>query len=132
MKIIDKLAWLHLRDRQILCCRSHGRDLFYLPGGKRETGESDATALVRELQEELTITLDPATLHFAVVLEAPADGQAAGTMVRLTCYFGDYEGALQPSREIAEIAWLTRADRERVSIAAQRVMDWLQTERLLD
>ncbi|MEZ4867271.1 MAG: NUDIX domain-containing protein [Caldilineaceae bacterium] len=132
MKIIDKLAWLHLRERRLLCCRSHGRALFYLPGGKREAGESDTAALLRELHEELTVTLKPTALHFAVVIEAPADGQAAGTLVRLTCYFGDYTGALQPSREIAEIAWLTAADQERASVAAYRVIEWLQAQGLLD
>jgi hypothetical protein len=41
MKYIDKLAWIHIVDRQILSTRSKGKDTYYIPGGKREGDESD-------------------------------------------------------------------------------------------
>lgn len=45
---IDKIAWIHLEQRRLLTARNAGRDRFYLPGGKREPGESDLETLVRE------------------------------------------------------------------------------------
>jgi len=57
--MIDKLAWLTFKDQQLLCARSHGKDIYYIPGGKREPGESDEAALIREIEEELAVTLQP-------------------------------------------------------------------------
>lgn len=36
---IDKCAWLHIQDKQLLVARSRGQDTYYVPGGKRELGE---------------------------------------------------------------------------------------------
>lgn len=42
--IIDKLAWVYLKDKMILSTRSKRNDTYYIPGGKRETDEWDAAA----------------------------------------------------------------------------------------
>lgn len=131
MKLIDKLAWICLKERRILSVRSHGKERFYMPGGKREHGESDAQALIREIGEELMVDLDLETLTFAEAFEAPADGQAAGVTVRLTCYFGKYRGVLRASSEIAEFAWLSYADKEKISAANLLVFEWLKERGLL-
>lgn len=39
------------------------KQIFCIPGGKREAGESDLQVLLREITEELTVTLLPATLR---------------------------------------------------------------------
>ena len=70
MPLIDKSAWLHLHDGRILSTRSRGKDRYYLPGGKREPGETDADTLLREIREELTVTLDPASLQLRGVFTA--------------------------------------------------------------
>lgn len=62
MKIIDKLAYLHLQNGKILSTRSKGKDTYYIPGGKREAGESDHAALIREIKEELSVDLIEKTL----------------------------------------------------------------------
>lgn len=61
MPTIDKVAWLHVVDGKLLAARSAGKDTWYLPGGKREEGESDVETLIREIAEELSVTLDPAS-----------------------------------------------------------------------
>ena len=123
MPLIDKLAWLRIENGRVLCTRSRGKDAFFLPGGKRESGESDEAALIREVREELTVALRPDTLKPAGVFEAQAHGQAEGVSVRLTCFSGDYSGELTPAAEIEEIAWLTRADRDRLSLVTQIIFD---------
>lgn len=123
--MIDKLAWIHIRDGRLLAARSRGRDVYFVPGGKRESGESDEQALTREVREELSVTLAADTLRLLGVFEAQAHGQADGVTVRMTCFTGDYNGELRPAAEIEEIAWLDHADRDRVSLVMQNIIDWL-------
>lgn len=123
MQVIDKLAWIHIKDGRILGARSRGKDVYFIPGGKREAGESDAQALIREVQEELSVTLRAETLRPAGVFEAQAHGREEGVVVRMTCYSGDYAGELDPAAEIDEIAWLTRDDRDRMSLVTRVIVD---------
>jgi 8-oxo-dGTP diphosphatase len=125
---IDKIAWLHLHNGQVLSTRSHGKDRYYFPGGKREAGETDAQTLLREIEEELTVALDPATLQHAGTFEAHAHGHAAGVLVRMTCYYARYTGTLQPAAEIAEVVWLTYRHRAQVSAVDQLIFDWLKAQ----
>ena len=76
--VIDKLALLVVHDGRLLAVRSHGKTLFCAPGGKREAGETDAEALIREIDEELAVTLHTDSLQHAVTLSAQADGKPAG------------------------------------------------------
>ncbi|WP_374969935.1 NUDIX domain-containing protein [Terrabacter sp. BE26] len=129
---VDKVAWVEVVDRRLLAARSAGRALFYLPGGKREPGESDVETLAREVEEELSVSVDPASAVHAGTFEAPADGRPDGRVVRLTCYTADHSGDLAPSHEIAETAWLSSADLERVSAANRLVLEHLYQAGLVD
>jgi 8-oxo-dGTP diphosphatase len=130
--MIDKIAWLHLHDGQLLSTRSRGKDRYYLPGGKREPGETDAQTLLREIQEELTVALDPTSLVYAGTFEAPAHGHPAGVLVRMTCYWASrYTGTLQPAAEIEEVVWLRYRHRPEVSAVDQLIFDWLCEQGLL-
>lgn len=132
MTWIDKLAWIRIEERKVLCARSRGRDAWFLPGGKREAGESDTDALVREIGEELGVELRRASLQPLHVFEAQAHGQPEGVMVRMTCYTGDYDGVLRASAEIDEIAWMGSRDRARLSLVGQIILDWLHAEGRVD
>ncbi|WP_394822198.1 NUDIX domain-containing protein [Pendulispora albinea] len=125
-RIIDKIAWIRLESGRILGTRSRGKDRYYLPGGKREAGESDHDTLVREIDEELSVAIVRETAVLFGSFEAAAHGHTDGTLVRMTCYTADYRGTLAPSHEIEEIAWLTYADRPRVSPVDQLIFDHLQ------
>ncbi len=61
MKIIEVSAGVVTAlDGRVLVCRRRGGDhdgLWEFPGGKRETGESFAECLVRELWEELRLSV---------------------------------------------------------------------------
>lgn len=128
---VDKIAWIHLQDGRLLGARNHGRERFYLPGGKREQGESDLQTLVREVDEELTVTLDPSSAASVGLFEAPADARDDGLMVRMRCYTANHTGEITPSNEIAEIDWLTLADVDRVSSVDRLVMEHLRELGLL-
>lgn len=123
--LIDKLAWLCVRNRRVLMARSFGKELFYLPGGKREAGETDQQALLREIHEELSVSLKAETLEYAQTFRAQADGKAAEVEVQITSYFGTAEGTPTASSEIEELAWIGSNDRARCSGAALLALDYL-------
>lgn len=125
MTIIDKVALLHLVDGRILSTRSRGKDTYYLPGGKRDGGETDVQTLVREVWEELAVRVAPESAERVGVFEAQAHGHAAGVVVRMTCYRAQFVGVPVASSEIEEVAWLGYADRGRVSAVDQVVFDYL-------
>jgi 8-oxo-dGTP pyrophosphatase MutT (NUDIX family) len=86
-------------------------DAFYLPGGKREPGESDAQALAREVHEELGVRLRLETLSLAGVFTEAAHGYPGGRLVRLVGYRAGYQERLRPGAEVAEARWVSHADR---------------------
>ncbi len=129
---IDKLALVHVRDRRVLVARSRGRAAWYLPGGKREAGESDAAALVREIAEELAVDLDLAGLVFVGDFEAQADGKPAGTFVRLRCYRGELVGEPKASAEIEAIAWIGSEALDACSPAARIAIEALREQDVID
>lgn len=130
--MIDKLAWIHLHNRKILSTRSRGKDTYYLPGGKRETNETDLQALTREIQEELTVNLVPESVQYLGTFEAQAHGREAGTIVRMTCYTADFEGVLTPAAEIEEMVWFTYQDKEKSSPVDKIIFDWLKERDMID
>ena len=91
MTPIDKIAWIRLEDGKILSTRSRGKDVYYIPGGKREPGETDVQALVREIREELDVAIAPDSATHAGTFQAQAHGHPAGLEVRMTCYTADYQ-----------------------------------------
>ncbi|GCE22722.1 NUDIX hydrolase [Dictyobacter kobayashii] len=129
---IDKLAWIHIVDRKILVTRSQGKDLFYLPGGKREEGETDQQALLREIQEELSVELQPETISYLGTFEAQAHGKPEGIMVKTTCYQASYTGHIQAANEIAETAFLSYQERSRCSLVLQIILDTLKDQGIID
>jgi len=58
---VDKLAFIELKNKKVLETLSRGKDIWYIPGGKRDEGESDQQALIREIKEELLVDLIPET-----------------------------------------------------------------------
>lgn len=131
VSFIDKIAWIQVDDGAILSTRSAGRDVYYLPGGKREPGESDVETLVREIREELSVAIVAGSQTHVGTFEAQAHAHPAGTVVRMTCYTADFHGELRADNEIEEVARLTYADRDRVSPVDQLVFDELYRTGLL-
>jgi 8-oxo-dGTP diphosphatase len=129
--LIDTVAWVRVENGRILCARPRGKDIFYIPGGKREGTETDLQALLREITEELTVTLRPGTVRHVGTYEAgqadeDPDGDLDGAVVRMSCYRGDYAGTLVASSEIEELAWFCYADRPRVPPVDQLLFDDLK------
>ncbi len=132
MPFIDKIAWIHIKDRRVLFARSRDKDVFYLPGGKRENNETDIETLCREITEELSVTIVPSTAKFENVFESQAHGMPLGVLARVTCYTADFEGTITPSYEIEEIAWLSSSEEHKTVSAGILALHYLRNHNLID
>ncbi|MFE2998578.1 NUDIX domain-containing protein [Nocardia sp. NPDC059246] len=126
-RLIDTVAWVRIEDGHILCARPRGKNVFFIPGGKREGAETDLQTLVREIREELTVELAPDTVAHVGTYEA----LIPDAVVRMACYTAEYSGTLAASSEIDELAWFTYADRPHVPPVDQLLFDDLQADGLL-
>ncbi|BAD57522.1 NUDIX domain-containing protein [Nocardia farcinica] len=130
--LIDTVAWVHIVRGRILCARPRGKDVFFIPGGKREGAESDLDTLLREIREELTVALIAGTVAAVGVYEAGAHAPGDDVLVRMACYTAEYRGTLAASSEIDELAWFGYADRPRVPPVDRLLFDDLHAAGLLE
>ncbi|KRC42927.1 hypothetical protein ASE15_02815 [Oerskovia sp. Root22] len=124
---LKTVGWIHVVDGRLLVVRSRDNDLFFMPGGKLDPGESDEQALVREIEEELGVLLDPATVRSGLVAEAPGHG-LDGRLVRMHCLYADLlPGSPEPAprAEVRELTWVTANDAHRVPPAGRIVLERL-------
>ena len=132
MKEIDKIALLYLKDGKILSTLSKGKDTYYLPGGKREPGETDEETLVRECREELSIDINKDTIKYYGTFSAQAHGKAEGVLVKMTCYMADFDGELKANSEIQEIRWLKYSDLDKISPVDKLIFEDLHKNSFLN
>ncbi|GGG17904.1 DNA mismatch repair protein MutT [Dokdonia pacifica] len=124
--LIDKIALIETKDRSILSTRSKGKEKYYIPGGKREGQETDTETLIREIKEELSVTIHPSSINYLGTFTAPSDGAPEGVQVQMTCYTATYSGTLAANSEIEEVVWLTYQDIEKVSAVDKIIFNFLK------
>ena len=114
---IDVVAAL-IRDRrgQVLLVRKRGTSAFMQPGGKRDAGEDDATALAREVEEELGCRVVSGSIQPLGEFNAIAANEP-GCRVRASLYGVDVIGDITPAREIEEMIWVNPASPPDVALA---------------
>jgi len=131
-EFIDKIALIYIKDRRILMALSRGKDVYYIPGGKREGGETDERALAREIKEELNVEILPETLRYHGTFAAQAHGKPEGTIVRMVCYAAVFPGEPEPGAEIQDLAYYAFAQRNIVGPVDQLIFDDLKKKNLIE
>ncbi len=126
MNEIDKIAFIQTKDGQVLSTKSKGKTKYYIPGGKRELGESDEQTLIREIKEELDVDIESSTIEYVGTFKAQSDGQREGILVKMTCYKAQYEGIPKPSSEIEEIRWLNSKDVDLIAEVDKKIFEFLK------
>jgi ADP-ribose pyrophosphatase YjhB (NUDIX family) len=129
---IDSLGLIYVENKKLLVALSKGKKAWYLPGGKREQGESDIEALSREVQEEMSVKLVPESVRYYGVVEAQAHGYQEGTIVRMTCYTANITGELKPGREIAELRFISASEKHMAAPAVQTILQELRIKGFID
>jgi mutator protein MutT len=110
---IEVSAGVLVRDGRILITRrppgSHLAGLWEFPGGKRQPGESWEACLVRELEEEIDVTVAVGALRFETVHHYP------GKSVHLRFFDCTWVRGEPRPVECAEVAWVRPAELARHS-----------------
>lgn len=127
MDLIKSVAWLHVENGKVLCVRTKGKDKFYIPGGKIDKGENPEDALIREIKEELNITLSKKTILPAVKITAEAHG-FNGTQVEMQCFFAAHKGSISVNSEIEEMKWVSSDYLQSCAPAAKKAVEFLAAE----
>ncbi|MFB4310846.1 NUDIX domain-containing protein [Actinomadura sp. GTD37] len=131
MADLDVVAWVQVSGGRMLAVRSRGRDLLYLPGGKREPGEDDWSALSREVREELDLELDRTSFRELGVVRAAAHDQPDFTHVRMACFTAGYAGTMAAAGEVDEYVYVGASDRHLLAPAAGAALDLADEQGLL-
>ena len=131
-RIIDKVALIHINNNSVLSTLSKSKNKLYFPGGKRENNESDVECLKREILEELNVHILENTVKFFGSFEAQADGHEPGVLVRMLCYFSDFNGTLKASSEVESFEWIKYEDRYRTSAVDILILEELKKQDLID
>lgn len=92
-----------------LLVRKQGTVAFMQPGGKIEPGETARQAIVRELEEELTLTVAPDALGYLGRFEAPAANEP-GWLIDCEVFVMTTDAPVAAAAEIAELRWFDPAD----------------------
>jgi 8-oxo-dGTP diphosphatase len=101
---------------RVLLVRKRGTAAFMQPGGKRDAGEDDATALARELDEELGCRVVAGSARRLGEFVAPSANEP-GFSVRAAVYAVDVVGEIAPRAEIEAIAWIDPAVQHGLTLA---------------
>lgn len=109
----NKIGLLVLNDdhTKFLMCESKFKNgnLYLMPGGQVETGESDKDCLKREIMEELSCEVNESSLEFLGEYEDIAGGHTDKT-VAIRLYKGELVGDPTPSDEVVAIAWVGKEE----------------------
>lgn len=121
-----------IRDRRVLMVTARGRDVWYMPGGKIDPGESEADAAAREAYEEVAVRLDAADLVPLFTVHMQAHGEPDGRLVRMAVFAAESAAAPTASAEVSALHWATSADAHRCPPAGVETLRRLVTADLID
>ena len=96
---------LVIKNNKLLLAFSRNKKAWYLPGGKVDSGETSRQALIREIKEELDVTLLAGLLKFYCHITAPAYGEKNNMIMEQDCYLYELDGDIIASSEIEAVAY---------------------------
>ena len=104
MKKLNTAGLVVIQGDSILLAYSKNKQAWYLPGGKIDAGETSLQALIREISEELNVTLRPEDISFYCHIQALAYGEQQ-LMMEQDCFLYQQPIDPKPSLEIEKVAY---------------------------
>jgi len=126
---------LIIQNRKLLLAYSRNKKCFYLPGGKIDKGETAASALCREIAEEMNVAIDEHELKYHTHITAPAYGEETGIIMEQDCFFLHRSITPRASAEIGELKYFSLKDylsETNRAPGAVMILERLQKDGLID
>ena len=95
--MIKTAALVSVKDYEILLVRVRDNTIWYFPGGKIDLGESAEEAVLREVKEELNITLQNQDINY--LGETVTDNHDRTDTVSIQCFAADINQEIKPCAE---------------------------------
>ncbi|GLV27399.1 NUDIX hydrolase [Sphingobium sp. TomTYG45] len=103
-------------DGRLLLVRKSGTEWFMQAGGKIEGGETAVEALIRELQEEISLTVNSGEVKYLGRFSAPAANEIQSVVDAEVFHIRTFHKP-EISSEIAEAVWLHAAQADSIPLA---------------
>ncbi|WP_348789366.1 NUDIX domain-containing protein [Leifsonia sp. NPDC080035] len=121
-----------VRDRRVLMVTARDRDVYYMPGGKIDPGETAAEGAAREAHEEVSLRLDADGLVELFEVRTQAHGEPDGREVHMRVFRAETDADPAASAEVGALHWVTTADADRCPPAGREVLTRLAALDLID
>lgn len=106
-------------DGAVVTVRKAGTDRFMLPGGKWEHHESPLQCAIRELDEELGVSLSPGQLTSLGRFTTDTANEPGFRLVS-EVFAAAVDDRVQPRAEIAEARWVPAKEMAQIAMLAER------------
>lgn len=105
-------------NKDLLVVRKYNSTFYMLPGGKIEAGEEPIQTLIRELDEELSLTFHPKDFHLLGSHETKAANEADTIVVgNIFLLKKPLHLQIKASAEIEEVQWISKTNYADVKLA---------------
>ena len=121
-----------VRERRVLMVTARDREVYYMPGGKIDDGETAAEAAAREALEEVALDLPADTLEELFEVVVQAHGEPDGRLVRMRVFRAETDAAPEASAEVGALHWVSTADLHRCPPAGAEVLRRLAASGVID
>lgn len=120
MTDLVKAAGVLIKERKFLVVRQKDRDVYIAPGGKLIDNESPIDALIRELQEELRISVNKDDLEALGEFSAIATGTVDKTIQMFVYIVRKWSGEIEINQEdkVCEFRWINSSDLGRIKLGS--------------
>ena len=106
---IYKIGAAIIRDYKILVVRESGWKDYGVPGGTLKENESDEDCLVREIREELDVSIKKGSMEYVGTYEDVAQNEP-NTIVQIKLYRIGLEKDPSKTPEIEDMFWFGKSD----------------------
>lgn len=110
-----------VENNKLLLTYSKNKKAWYLPGGKIDAGESSKEGLIREVEEELNLILEPHQLEYCFHITAMAYGEQ-NLLMEQDCFKAEIHQEIKPSNEIEAFQFFSREDYLKEEIQVEGVL----------